>query len=125
MDAKSDEENFNVYNEMLTYICDHFRENINTTIVARECFVSRGHASKVFFKHAKKHMKDYIDELRVDYANKLLEQGNDITTTSTESGFGCIRTFNNVYKKVMGITPTQYYIEKNVNKNNTKGRKQK
>lgn len=109
---KSEKENLNVYYGMLAYIGDHFRENINTTVVAQECFISRGYASKVFFKHAQKHMKEYIDQLRINHANKLLEQNISIYNVASECGFSCVRTFNNVYKKVMGITPTQYIESK-------------
>lgn len=101
------------FNRIIDYINQNFRENINTTTVAKGLFISRSYATVIFKKYSQKRINEYIGELRINYANTLLEQGKDITTAATESGFVCIRTFNNVYKRVMGITPTEY-IERQV-----------
>lgn len=103
------------FNRIIDYINQNFRENINTTIVAKELFISRSYASVIFKKYSQKRINEHIGELRINYANTLLKQGKDITTVATESGFVCLRTFNNVYKRVMGITPTQY-IERKITK---------
>lgn len=103
------------FDRIIDYINQNFRENINTTIVAKELFISRSYATVIFKKYSQKKINEYIGELRINYANTLLKQGKDITAVATESGFACLRTFNNVYKRVMGITPTQY-IERKITK---------
>lgn len=105
----------NDFNRILDYINQNFRNNINTSTVAKALFMSRSYATVVFKKYSQKSINDYIGELRVNYANILLAQGKNITTVATASGFVCIRTFNNVYKRIMDITPTEY-IKKVINK---------
>lgn len=91
------------------YANSHFDEEDSTVeVMAKKLCVSREKLSAVFLQYAGIPLKHYIHTLRTNYVNQLLLQGCDITTAALKSGFGSIRTFNNVYKTVMGITPTEY-----------------
>lgn len=91
------------------YANTHFAEEaVTVERMAGALYVSREKLSSVFLQYAGISCKQYINALRIDYVNQLLLEGCDITTASLKSGFGSIRTFNNVYKTVMGITPTEY-----------------
>ena len=57
-------------------------------------------------------MSEYINKLRIKNANLMLAQGASITEASMESGFRSIRTFNNVYKGIMSMTPSEYVRKK-------------
>ena len=51
----------------------------------------------------------YVRFLRINYAKELLT-GTDmnIVDISLESGFGCLRSFNRVFKEETGMTPLKY-----------------
>ena len=90
------------------YINEHFKENINVSILSEKLFMSRERLSQIFLKYSDMKVNDYIDSLRIDNVNRLFKDGLSITEAAFESGFQCIRTFNSTYKKIMGITPSQY-----------------
>lgn len=100
--------------KMVDYINDHFRENINVKILAQNLYMSREKVSAVFLKYANMRLNDYLDKLRIDYVNKLILEGSNITDAAFESGFQSIRTFNSTYKKVTGVSPSEY-IKVNIN----------
>ncbi len=93
---------------ILEYIDEHFEENINVGVLAERLFMYRGTLSSVFSKHAGMSLNDYIYSLRIKKANEMMVQGRSITEAALGSGFQSVRTFNNTYKKLTGITPTEY-----------------
>ena len=90
------------------YINTHYREEINLNSVAKALYFSRNKASEIFKKYSGLSINEYINNLRIKSANHLLKEGCTATEAATACGFSNIRTFNNVYKKLMGITPSQY-----------------
>lgn len=53
--------------------------------------------------------KDYLLNIRVGYACKLLtEASQNISGIAYDSGFGNISNFNRQFKKIKGITPTKF-----------------
>lgn len=91
------------------YASSHFdEEDITVELMAKKLCVSREKLSAVFLQYAGISLKHYIHTLRINYVNQLLLQGCDITTAALKSGFGSIRTFNNTYKSITGLTPTEY-----------------
>ncbi|MBQ3023077.1 MAG: helix-turn-helix transcriptional regulator [Clostridia bacterium] len=98
--------------KMVDYINDHFREKINISIIAKSLYMSREKASLLFRKYSNIELSEYLDKLRISNVNKLLSDGYNVTDAALESGFQSIRTFNNTYKKVMKMSPTEYIRRK-------------
>lgn len=98
-----------LFSRAAEYINANFnREELTVERVAKELFLSREKLSSLFLQYAGVSCKQYINALRVDYVNRLLLDGADITGAAMKAGFGSIRTFNSVYKTVTGMTPTEY-----------------
>lgn len=102
---KSDRQEFYKITE---YINAHYTEDINVENISGKLFIPRGKLSKIFLKYAETDVNTYINSLRVNMVNGLLENGESITDAALSSGFQSMRTFNNTYKKIMGITPSEY-----------------
>ncbi len=98
----------NDFYRIVEYINAHFTENITVNSVSEHFYFSRGKLSSVFKKYSGLGVNDYINQLRIKNANMLLLQGESITNAALSSGFESIRTFNNCYKKIMGVTPSEY-----------------
>lgn len=98
--------------KVVNYINCHYKEDITVQGLSQEMYMSRGKLSGIFEKFSGMPLPDYVNALRINCANQLLESGISVTQTAYECGFSSTRTFNNVYKKIMGITPSEYMKEK-------------
>lgn len=103
--------------EIIDYVNKHFTENIDVTSIASTLYISRGRLASLFLKFSGTGLNDYINSLRIKTANNLIISGHTITEAALGSGFQTIRTFNNAYKSIMGITPSEF-IKRNLQNNN-------
>jgi len=62
--------------------------------------------------------KDYLVNIRVGYACKLLtDKSKNISEIAFDSGFENISNFNRHFKKIKGITPSQFQEQINIIEN--------
>ena len=101
---KGDEE----FYKIIEYINANFAEDISTQSIADALFLSRANLTAIFAKYSNVSLTEYLRNVRIKNANRLINRGLSITEAAFASGFQNTRTFNNVYKRVMGITPTEY-----------------
>ena len=93
---------------IIGFINENITENITVSGISKSLYLDRGKLSRIFTKYSGMSVNDYINRLRVSKANGLLEEGYTVMSVALESGFQSVRTFNNVYKKIMGFPPSQY-----------------
>jgi len=87
----------------------HFTENIKLSIMAKELHINEYYISHVFNDSIKINLRSYLGMLRAEYAAKLIRTtNNNMTEISGIVGFNSIRTFNRVFVKIYGVTPSQY-----------------
>lgn len=89
----------------VTYINEHFTEDITATGVAAALYTDRGRLSRLFSNIAGVSLPEYIRTLRLSRAVKLLDSGATVTAAALESGFQSVRTFHEVYRRVYGRPP--------------------
>ena len=97
-----------VFYTVANYINSNYCEDISVNSLAATFYFSRGKLSSVFKKYSGVSITDYVGNLRIRKANAMLSAGSSVTEAAFESGFKNIRSFNNVYKKIMGMTPREY-----------------
>lgn len=94
--------------KILEYVNANYKEDINVKQIAEHFFIPRGKLSQLFKVYSGMSLNEYINSIRIKNANELLAQGETVSVAALESGFQSIRTFNNTYKEIMGITPTDF-----------------
>lgn len=94
--------------QVVEYINQNYTSDINIQTIASRLYIPRGRLARLFRKYSGMDLNEYVNSLRVQRANQLLLQGWRITEAATESGFQSIRTFNNLYRIHMSMTPTQF-----------------
>ncbi len=104
----SSQEHNREFLKIVEYINEHFQEDITILSLSKTMFLSRGKLSEIFIKYSGMTLSEYLNTLRMNRANQLISQGYSITNAALESGFQSIRNFNILYKKMFGITPSQY-----------------
>jgi len=89
------------------------KENIQKKIYIKEAadmvHMSESAFSHFFKKYTKSSFSDYIIDLRLGHASKLLfETYHSINEICYDCGFNNISNFNRTFKKKMGLTPSDF-----------------
>jgi YesN/AraC family two-component response regulator len=107
METKDERQYF--IEESIKYITEHFREKLTLETVASKVFVNPKYYSHIFKKEMGVAFTDYINQLRMQYACKLLETTNyQAYRISYECGFSDPSYFNRVFCAKMNMTPQAY-----------------
>ena len=91
------------------YIIKNFKENISLTDVAKVANMNPSAFSRFFKRVNRKTYSEYLNEVRVGYACKLLmEEKYNISEICFDSGFNNISNFNRQFKKTTSYSPSDY-----------------
>jgi AraC-like DNA-binding protein len=96
-------------NKVHAYVMKNFREKISLDEVAEIANMTPSSFSRYFKTHANKTFSDFLSEIRIGHACKLLlEKEMDITEICYESGFQTLSNFNRQFKSVTAYNPLAY-----------------
>jgi len=95
------------FQKVLEYLSENYAESITLKTIAKRFNYSPVYISRLFSTRAGVNFKYYLDNIRVRKATEmLLKTDMTVSEISSACGYDNIRTFNNVFKKVMGIVPS-------------------
>lgn len=95
--------------QILQYCSEHYKEPVTTQSLCDALHISQSHVSHIFSSRLKISFPDYMNALRLNSAMPLLqEQGLNMTQIANQAGFPTIRTFNRVFRKQYGCSPSEY-----------------
>jgi AraC-like DNA-binding protein len=93
----------------LKYILQNFQNNIRIRDLLEITNMSNTSFYATFKQTYRMPFKDYLLNIRVGYACKLLiDASQNISGIAYDSGFGNISNFNRRFKKIKGLTPSQF-----------------
>lgn len=91
------------------YVLGHFHDQINLDTVADLAGMTPSAFCRYFKTRANKTFSDFVAEVRVGHACKLLMEGSfSVTQVSYDSGYRTLSNFNRQFKEVTGQTPSSY-----------------
>ncbi len=91
------------------YVLTHFPDEISLETVADLAGMSPPAFCRYFKTRANKTFSEFVAEVRIGHACKLLVRGKQsITQISWESGFRTLSNFNRQFKDITGQTPSGY-----------------
>lgn len=95
---------------IFNYTMENFKEPIQLSAIASVAGMSIPAFCNYFKKSTRKKYIDFLNEIRIGYACKLLVDDANITIEAAcyESGFNTIANFNKQFLKVKEITPSGY-----------------
>lgn len=95
------------------YVYQHFAEKISIKEIASVANMTESSFCRYFKSRTLKSFTRFLNEVRVSYACKLLNNdGYSVTNACLESGFTNLSYFNRQFKAVMKMCPQHYRIWK-------------
>lgn len=91
------------------YINKYYQENITLADIAQYVGMNPSALCRYFKKHTGKTLFEYLSEIRISYAAKLLMNKHiNISQIAYDCGYNNLSNFNRQFKAVTGKTPTDY-----------------
>lgn len=102
-------ENLKRLDNLFRYVDDNYQNEISLNNAARIAGFSPYHFTRFFKKYTGITYIQYLNNYKITKAEWfLLNEDNSITDIALKSGFSSIKTFNRVFKKINGYSPTIY-----------------
>lgn len=93
----------------LTYVKEHYSEEIRIRDLAKVCSISESHFRRVFMECMNMAPADYVNVIRIREAGKLLLKSHaTMEEVAYRVGYGNVSTFNRNFKRMLGVTPYQW-----------------
>jgi len=95
--------------ETKEYLNDNFKEKISLDLISRDIGISKYYLHRLFREINGNTPLEYLKNIRLEKAkNKLQYSKDSIFEIAFKCGFDNIAYFSNVFKKHIGLSPTQY-----------------
>lgn len=102
-------DNKTYFNKIVSYLKRNFRQEINFEDMSREINISYSYIRKIIKDVTDKTINEYLIELRIEEAKRLLTQSNlTIIQIADAIGFSNIQSFNRCFKKYEGVTGSEF-----------------
>lgn len=98
-----------IVEKTLNYCDNNYMQKISLDTLAKKVGASKYYISRIFSSKIKMSFNDYINTLRVNASKRLLKHTKDsIEMISEEVGFSTVRSYNREFKRLFGISPSEY-----------------
>lgn len=98
-----------IFEAIIKYINQNYMNDISLDTLAKVSGYSKFYFSKMFYKYTNSSVPDFINKRRIKASELLLADDKySITDIAGLTGFSSITTFNRVFKKINGCTPSEF-----------------
>ncbi len=95
--------------EILSYISDHYDDNLTTSSLAEKFFLNEHYFCHFFKEATGQSPVSFINRFRIEKAETLLKNTDiPITEVAMNVGFDDPNYFTRTFKKYLGVTPSAY-----------------
>lgn len=96
-------------NEAIRYIHENYHKPLDLAMVSNHVSLNYAYFSNLFKKNIGKGFAEYLRDVRLDKARKLLaETEHKIIEVSAMVGYESYKSFTRAFREVMGMQPTEY-----------------
>lgn len=97
-----------VIQDVLTYINNHYTQQLRISDLARRFGVSESYLSHEFARFTNRSVYDYILYRRVTLARRQMLGGESLNTIAYQCGFNDYSNFLRSFTRIAGISPSRY-----------------
>ncbi|MDO4333233.1 MAG: helix-turn-helix domain-containing protein [Eubacteriales bacterium] len=101
-------ESDSIIRKIKNYVREHYREDIGRNEVAAVVYLTPEYMAKLFKRDTGLNLKDYIHQVRIQEAKRLLAGGTRVSEVAQKVGFDNFSYFSTVFKRVTGLSPNEY-----------------
>lgn len=94
--------------KVIQYMISNYKEKLTLSKLADFAGISTSYLSSIFRMETGKSPIDYLISLRITMAKQLLQDGFAVAKAAKETGFSDVYYFSNTFKKLEGISPSEY-----------------
>ncbi|AKG37320.1 response regulator [Paenibacillus durus] len=96
-------------NDIVTYLEEHYTEELSLDKLANRFFLSREHICRRFKQEQGINLSNYLIQLRIEQAKRWLSQTEErIYSIAVNLGYQNEKYFSKLFKKEVGMTPARY-----------------
>ena len=94
---------------MCDFIAENFLDDIDSVDIAAAADIHPKYAMSVFRKTTGMTLNEYVNLLRLSYAQALLMKDDaNVINVAMDSGFGSLSAFNKSFRKLAGMSPSDF-----------------
>lgn len=102
-------ENISFFDSVAAYIAENYTQNITMSTLSRRFGYSVSTLSHMFKKESGKTLPQYIEDIRLNEACRLLEHTeHTVSEIAFSLGFCSANYFSGIFKKRIGLSPIRY-----------------
>lgn len=94
--------------QVSNFINNSYMDNLRVEDIAEDFGISRVYLTKMFKERYGMTVKDYILQLKIDHAKKLLANGYSVSETALLVGYNDQFVFSKIFKKTCGKSPSHF-----------------
>ena len=96
------------------YLRTHYAENVSLAQLTSITSLSPFHLLRVFRDQVGCPPHEYQTQLRIAHARKLMRKGSSLAEVALETGFFDQSHFSRNFKRIVGVTPGQYFAQSKI-----------
>jgi AraC-like DNA-binding protein len=93
------------------FIDNNYANNIDIDNIADEACFSKFHFTRLFIKLYGKAPHKYLTGVRIEKAMQLLQANKPVSEACFSVGFESLTSFSGLFKRLVGISPSQYLAQ--------------
>lgn len=99
------------YNKILYYLQEHIRDVLTIEDICHDNLIGRSQLQKLFREQNHCGVIELFSQMKVDFARQLIRENQmNFTQISEFLGYSSIHYFSRQFKKISGMTPTEYAV---------------
>ena len=104
-----DQQSSRTVGRMCDFIAENFLDDIDSVDIAAAAGIHPKYAMSVFRKTTGMTLNEYVNLLRLSYAQAMLmKEDVNVINVAMDSGFGSLSAFNKSFRKLAGMSPSDF-----------------